>query len=324
MKATKSYNSIKRSRFCISVVLFSGILMLGIKLLLPAFLAYPLLNLLGGSLGDQELLWMAIEIGMYLLQLFLVGAFLLIVFRKNPITPFQGTLSTPKFPFLFIPASLGLFYGLNVAINMAFAEQLKPFDIPIDEAYFPGTLGGVALYCIMISVLPAIFEEWLFRGIMQKNLAPTIGRVPAIVISALVFGLMHNEPAQSVFAFVFGLVAGYAFDKTGSIWFGALIHMVNNAVSFVSTYWYYVYHVEMSDSIMGIYALLCIGVFVVAIPVYTVSSLQNRRKLARMTDEERVRPTIGRIAKMTVLNPLLYVLFGCYCLLIWIEYFYVG
>ncbi len=323
MKLPKIDNPQKRARFCISAVLFSGILMLGLNLLLPTVGAFPLLFLTGGDLAQNETVWMLFEIICYVLVIALTGAFLLIVFRKSPLSAFRGPLSTTKLPFLFLPAAMGLFYLLNLIIGIVFEKPLEPFNAPAAESSYPGTVPGVALYCLMISVLPAILEEWLFRGIMQRNLATVIGRVPAIVISALVFGLMHSHPSQSVFAFVFGLVAGYAFDKTGSIWFGALLHMVNNAVSFVASYWYDVYHVALADLIFGIFVLCTIGIFVISIPVFIVSSVQAKRKFARKTEAERMLPTASKVAKMTICNPLLYVLFCSYCAMLWLLYFVV-
>lgn len=323
MKAQKVITPQKRARFCISVVLFAGVLMLGLNLLLSTVGVLPLMFLTDGDLAQNELLWMLFEMTVYFLVIALTGTFLLIVFRKSPLSAFRGPLSTTKFPFLFIPAAMGLFYLLNLVIGIVFEKPLEPFNLPTDEASYPGTTLGVALYCLLISIMPAILEEWLFRGIMQKNLAPAIGRTPAIVISALVFGLMHSHPSQSVFAFVFGLVAGYAFDKTGSIWFGALIHMFNNAVSFVATYWYDVYHVEMADTIFGIFVLCMIGIFVISIPIYIVTAIHTKKKFARKTDAERLIPTAGKITKMTLCNPFLYVLIAGYCGLLWLLYFVV-
>lgn len=323
MKALKVITPQKRARFCVSVVLFAGILMMGLNLLLSTVGVFPLMILADNDLAQNELLWMLFEMTVYFLVIVLTGTFLLIVFRQNPFSAFRGPLSTPKYPFLFIPAAMGLFYLLNLVIGIVFEKPLEPFNPPVDEASYPGTTLGVALYCVMISIMPAILEEWLFRGIMQKNLAPAIGRTPAIVISALVFGLMHSHPSQSVFAFVFGLVAGYAFDKTGSIWFGALLHMLNNAVSFVATYWYEVYHVELADAVFGIFVLSMIAVFVASIPVYIVSAVHSKKKMARKTDAERILPTAGKITKITLCNPLLYVLFACYCALLWLLYFLV-
>ncbi len=323
MNQPSTITSKKRARFCISVVLFSGILMLGLNFILPTVVVTPMMTLLGGDPGQNELLWLTFEITLYLGILLLTGAFLLIVFRKSPLSGFRGPLSTPKFPFLFIPATLGLTYVLNIFVQSVFQKPLEPFLPSVSEFSYPGTVVGVSLYCIMICILPAVFEEWLFRGIMQKNLAPAVGRTPAIVISALVFGFMHSNPAQTVFAFVLGLILGYAFYKTGSIWFGVLIHMVNNTISFGVSYWYTVYHIEWANIIASLFILLMIGVFVTAIPVYIVSAVHDRRKMARKTNEERLLPTGGTVLKMTVLNPLLYIMIAGYCLMLWITYFLV-
>lgn len=53
----------------------------------------------------------------------------------------------------------------------------------------------------------------------------------AIVMSALVFGLMHGNAVQAIFAFIVGLIIGYAVVVTGSMWTGIAIHFFNNFVS---------------------------------------------------------------------------------------------
>ena len=53
----------------------------------------------------------------------------------------------------------------------------------------------------------------------------------AIIVSALVFGLMHGNLVQIPFAFVLGLFFGYAVIRTGTIWTAVVIHFLNNLLS---------------------------------------------------------------------------------------------
>lgn len=321
MAPTRTITPKKRAVFCISVVLFAGILMLGLNFLMPVFVLAPLFMVFGEGIQDIEWLWQLIQCGYSLLLLLLVGAFLLIVFRKNPLSGFAGAPSTPRYPFLFLPAAVGLMYLFNIIIGTVFEGPLAPFDLPVDASSFPQTPVGITLYFVMSVLIPGIFEEWLFRGIMQKNLATAIGRKPAIFLTALIFGFMHLEPAQSAFAFVFGLFLGYTYDKTGSIWYAVLMHIFNNAVASAIGYWTYVYNVEWVQIAFGLYSVLMICVGVIAIPVYIVSMTQNRPKLARKTPEERLLPSYGTVAKLTACNPLLYVMIGAYVLILWLIYF---
>ena len=81
------------------------------------------------------------------------------------------------------------------------------------------------LYAVFIGPLA---EEFVFRGIILKGLRPC-GKVFAIVVSALLFSLMHGDIQQLGFTFAAGLVMGYAAMEY-SILVSYLIHVVNNGV----------------------------------------------------------------------------------------------
>ena len=51
----------------------------------------------------------------------------------------------------------------------------------------------------------------------------------AIVVSALIFGVIHLNPVQTVFGFLYGLLLGWLAWRTGSLLPGIFAHMANNA-----------------------------------------------------------------------------------------------
>lgn len=59
----------------------------------------------------------------------------------------------------------------------------------------------------------------------------------AVVVSALLFGLIHMTAEQIPFAVCAGLLLGYIYLKTQSIWSVVIIHAANNLVSYISMYW---------------------------------------------------------------------------------------
>lgn len=81
---------------------------------------------------------------------------------------------------------------------------------------------------ICTAIFPAIFEEWLCRGIVLRGLLTRMKPVWAIVISALFFGVIHLNPWQMLNAFILGMLMGYIYYKTGSLWLTMLYHFVNN------------------------------------------------------------------------------------------------
>lgn len=98
------------------------------------------------------------------------------------------------------------------------------------DADMLGTTGGILnniLIIISVAILPAIFEELLFRkGII--TLTKKYGALFSIILSAVIFGLIHGNIIQAIFAFFTGLVLGYVYIKTNSIGVCMLIHFINN------------------------------------------------------------------------------------------------
>ncbi|MCF2550998.1 CPBP family intramembrane glutamic endopeptidase [Bacteroides caecigallinarum] len=85
---------------------------------------------------------------------------------------------------------------------------------------------------ISIVVMAPLVEELLFRGaiqgyLMRKWNMPYLG----IVISSLIFGVVHGNPAQIPFAFVVGMALGWMYYLTGSLIPGILMHFINNGSS---------------------------------------------------------------------------------------------
>lgn len=89
--------------------------------------------------------------------------------------------------------------------------------------------GWLGIICI--SVLGPVLEEMLFRGAITKVLLQRYSPVKAIILSALVFGIFHINPAQVAGAILSGGLFAWLYYKTGSLIPGILIHILNNSLS---------------------------------------------------------------------------------------------
>jgi membrane protease YdiL (CAAX protease family) len=92
-------------------------------------------------------------------------------------------------------------------------------------------LGGLPAYFFAFAVIVApIDEEILFRGF----LVPRIG----IILSALIFGILHflsyASISEFIAAFVFGLIAGYAFKRTRSLYSTIIPHILVNVLGILA------------------------------------------------------------------------------------------
>ncbi len=89
-----------------------------------------------------------------------------------------------------------------------------------------------ATMIVMAVIMAPIFEEIVFRGIIQKGLSNK-GTKPgvAIAISSVVFGLVHGNPWQFVGAVLLGSVLGFVYYKTKSLLLPIFLHAFNNLCS---------------------------------------------------------------------------------------------
>ena len=80
------------------------------------------------------------------------------------------------------------------------------------------------------AIVPAICEEYLFRGAVLGLLLP-FGRTTAIIGSSILFGFMHQNPLQLFYTVFMGVILGYIYVKTKSIWACMLLHFFNNLIT---------------------------------------------------------------------------------------------
>ena len=93
---------------------------------------------------------------------------------------------------------------------------------------------GLLFNLFMISLIPAIGEEFLFRGTLQKIFAEWFrnGHL-AVWITAVLFSLAHYQFLGFIPRIILGALFGYIFIWTGNIWLPIIAHFVNNAAAVI-------------------------------------------------------------------------------------------
>ncbi|HEV7401142.1 MAG TPA: type II CAAX endopeptidase family protein [Solirubrobacterales bacterium] len=93
--------------------------------------------------------------------------------------------------------------------------------------------GTVPVQVLLIVVAAPVSEEVCFRGMLFGGLRERLPRLAAALISGLIFGGLHATTGISAVPplIVFGFVLALLYEKTGSIWPGILLHMLNNSVA---------------------------------------------------------------------------------------------
>ena len=89
--------------------------------------------------------------------------------------------------------------------------------------------------CIgILAVLPAIFEELVFRGLMTQMASNSFRRKrTAVIFQAFVFATIHFSPFEFAGIFAMGLLFGLIYIVTGSLWYSTIAHFIFNASTVV-------------------------------------------------------------------------------------------
>jgi membrane protease YdiL (CAAX protease family) len=97
---------------------------------------------------------------------------------------------------------------------------------------------NVILVVLIVVVIAPVVEEMIFRGMLLSRLRRSMGRVPAVVISATVFAAVHLADPNAVFVVpglvVIGLVLGYQALRTGTLSLPIFTHAGVNLIAVVS------------------------------------------------------------------------------------------
>ncbi|MCK9421641.1 MAG: CPBP family intramembrane metalloprotease [Bacteroidales bacterium] len=99
------------------------------------------------------------------------------------------------------------------------------------------TFGSFLFNLMMIAALPAIGEEFMFRGLLQRLIGEWLQNIHvAIFISAFFFAAMHLQFYGFLPRFMLGYLFGYLFYWSGSLWVPVFAHFINNGGAVVISY----------------------------------------------------------------------------------------
>ncbi len=118
-------------------------------------------------------------------------------------------------------------------------EFMRSWDQQQQEllAMILGAEVDLFLALLFVAVTPAICEEVVFRGYLQRNVERRLGAIWAIVVIGLAFGLFHLRFAEFVPLSILGIYLAYIVWVSGSVWTGVLVHLMNNGIAVVVSNW---------------------------------------------------------------------------------------
>ncbi len=163
----------------------------------------------------------------------------------------------------------------------SFMEIYKKLQDFIENSY-KDLLGGNGLLQFMRSVLigamiPAISEEFFFRGLIQKSFEQELKVTDSIIFTALLFAAIHLNLVDLIPLIAIGIYLGLLAYKTQNIWVPVIAHFSNNFIAVIILYNKSLIDIEDNtknlqtiDSIV----ILNIGLIIVIIALYLIVKLQ--------------------------------------------------
>lgn len=225
----------KQYRGVVNRISFALLLFLGLLLLQGVVLGVLSTLLRGLSAVAYDVVYELTSGVLYAAAFSLPVLFFYRLPSDTPAEPMFLKLSLPRETVLYIFFGVALVSAcahvnsvmVSVFDYSAFSEEIL-WDSDVSSNY------ELVLMFFTLAVVPAFVEELLFRGLILGNLLP-YGRTTAILASALLFGVMHQNAEQLFYATAAGVVLGWVYVRTRSIWPCVLLHFVNNFQSVLQT-----------------------------------------------------------------------------------------
>lgn len=198
-------------------------------------------------------------IGLPILNLFVVSITqsILLIFTKNieivknniyPLVLIGDIITLILIALIFLPSDYGmkdrikikripikeyfniLILGIGITILLLFLSSILTKLIPSynEVANQLATSRGSALQLIITIALIPIYEEIFYRGIIFGYLRKNFNIIVAIVVQALVFGVMHLNLVQGIYTFILGIVLALIYMYSESILGNITVHIIFN------------------------------------------------------------------------------------------------
>ncbi|MDQ7063493.1 MAG: type II CAAX endopeptidase family protein [candidate division KSB1 bacterium] len=201
-----------------------------------SILFVPFLRLVFGF--DPQSKW-----SLFLTELFMIVPAVMLLRRRGYPLPLVLRLRPVSARVL----ALSVFIGLALAIIGDEIERLTHLILPLPnelESLFSSellkdilTAGSIPEWILLIMtlvVIAGLFEEMLFRGMLQNALEERMDITRAVISTAIIFSLIHFNPYWVVPIAILGVFLGVLAWKSQSIFPSAIVHAVNNGLALVA------------------------------------------------------------------------------------------
>ena len=171
--------------------------------------------------------------------------------------------------------------AVDVAVSMEYLGENEEYILGsgLDHPY------QIVIYIISTAVIPAIAEEYVFRKTICKSLMP-YGPKTAVLVSAILFGLMHTTLHKVGFTFVGGIFLGWLYIASKDIKIPMLFHFIHNFMSCVGVIIGYKVSNEAYAIFIIIYSIILMVAGTIAFSRLKAARNEQEEVVVMLSDEE--------------------------------------
>lgn len=125
----------------------------------------------------------------------------------------------------------------DLNISAAATEIQKSSNEKMEALLNVHTVPSFLFTLFVLGIVPALGEELLFRGVVMRFLHKQTKNIHfSVFASAAVFAFFHGVPYSLLSILMMGMLLGYIYYYTGSIWVNMIVHFVHNGVQITMSY----------------------------------------------------------------------------------------
>lgn len=193
----------------------------------------------------------------------------------------EGKCEKKRAYFWVILLAMGACVVLNAFISITKLPEFSPTYQELSKLIYTGNFW---LEFVTAGLVVPVLEELVFRGVLFKRLSYVTKLPLAIIISSVIFGIIHGNLVQFVYATLLGAIMCFVYIRCKNILAPILMHMTANTISVLLSDFKPVAELMENEYISTIYILICL-VFATVAPIFLIRSTASKKETNVLTDE---------------------------------------
>jgi len=254
------------------------LLFVGMQLILGVMISIPvaILVALGMVSFDSMNQWLVSIVGIPSFALTLLITWLIL--RKKWQEQQLWSAAFDRKSMLFVAlGTIPIYFSVSFLLTLTRITEAFPEYYELMESMMGNS---IFLDIVLVVILAPLVEEVIFRGVVMKRLLDRGVRFPyAIAIPALIFGVIHMNVVQGIYAFVLGIILGLVYYWTKTLWAPILMHLIFNGMGVFFSHVSAVLDIETASGSDPTLLLLTLGSLTLAVVL-----MYHVRRRSRLID----------------------------------------